>query len=76
MPVPQRVSFLVGWAGEPAEKKLIENGARCKFNVVLVCCLTIRDRSPGACVASGGNWKRSFVTLKKEERMRGGSILG
>ncbi|WP_242718545.1 hypothetical protein [Microcoleus vaginatus] len=31
MPVPQQVHFLVGsrgWAGEPAHKKLIENGAR------------------------------------------------
>ena len=26
MPVPQRVDFLVGWAGEPAHKKLIETG--------------------------------------------------
>jgi hypothetical protein len=27
MPVPQQVHFIVGWAGEPAHKKLIENGA-------------------------------------------------
>ena len=26
MPVKRRVSFLVGWAGEPAHKRLIENG--------------------------------------------------
>jgi len=26
-PVPQRVNFLVGWAGEPAPKRFIENGA-------------------------------------------------
>ncbi|WP_445176730.1 hypothetical protein [Microcoleus sp.] len=29
MPVPQKVHFLVGWAGESAQKRLIENGARC-----------------------------------------------
>ncbi|MEG3898925.1 MULTISPECIES: hypothetical protein [unclassified Microcoleus] len=30
-PVPQtqKVSFLVGWAGEPARPRLIENAARC-----------------------------------------------
>jgi hypothetical protein len=27
MSVPQRISFLVGWAGEPARRRLIENGA-------------------------------------------------
>jgi hypothetical protein len=26
-PVPERVSFIVEWAGEPARKRLIENGA-------------------------------------------------
>jgi hypothetical protein len=31
MPVPQRVNFLVGWAGEPAHKRLIENGAISQF---------------------------------------------
>jgi hypothetical protein len=25
MPVPQRGNFLVGWAGEPAPERLIEN---------------------------------------------------
>ena len=28
MPVPQRVDFLVGWAGKPARERLINNGAR------------------------------------------------
>ncbi len=28
IPVPQRVSLIVGWAEEPAHKRLIENGAR------------------------------------------------
>jgi hypothetical protein len=28
MPVPQRLDFIVGWAGEPAPKRFIENGAR------------------------------------------------
>jgi hypothetical protein len=27
MPVPQRGNFLVGWAGDPAPQRLIENGA-------------------------------------------------
>jgi hypothetical protein len=27
MPVPQKLNFLVGWAGEPAPERLIENGA-------------------------------------------------
>jgi hypothetical protein len=31
MPVPQRVDFLVGWAEEPAHKRLIENGAAYKL---------------------------------------------
>jgi len=31
MPVPQRVDFLVGWAGDPAHKRLIENGATYKL---------------------------------------------
>jgi len=31
MPVPQKVNFLVGWAGDPAHKRIIENGARCKI---------------------------------------------
>jgi hypothetical protein len=30
MPVPQRGNFLVGWAGEPAPERLIENGARSR----------------------------------------------
>ncbi len=28
MPVKRRVDFLVGWAGEPARARLINNGAR------------------------------------------------
>jgi hypothetical protein len=32
MPVPQRVSFLLGWAGDPARKKPIENGAISPLN--------------------------------------------
>ncbi len=31
MSVPQRISFLVGWAGEPARRRLIENGARSQL---------------------------------------------
>jgi hypothetical protein len=31
MPVKRRVSFLVGWAGEPARERLINHGARCQF---------------------------------------------
>jgi hypothetical protein len=31
MPVKRRVNFLVGWAGEPAHKRLIENGAISQF---------------------------------------------
>ncbi len=27
-PVPQRVNFLVGWAGEPARKRFIDTAAR------------------------------------------------
>jgi hypothetical protein len=34
MPVPQRVNFL--WGGLLAQKRLIENGARCQF--YLKCC--------------------------------------
>ncbi|MEG5182575.1 hypothetical protein QUB28_02165 [Microcoleus sp. B4-C3] len=31
MPVPQRVNFLVEQARKPVPKRLIENGARYKF---------------------------------------------
>src|SRR4028118_2178547 len=34
MPVPQRVNFLVGWAGEPAHESLVENGATSLFNPI------------------------------------------
>ncbi|GAB4203864.1 MAG: hypothetical protein Fur006_58550 [Coleofasciculaceae cyanobacterium] len=30
MPVPQKVTFPVGWASEPAHQRLIDNGARCQ----------------------------------------------
>jgi hypothetical protein len=26
MPVPQRLNLIVGWAGEPTHKRLIDNG--------------------------------------------------
>ena len=29
-PVPQRVSFLVRWAGDPVPEKQIENGVICQ----------------------------------------------
>jgi hypothetical protein len=32
MPVLQRVSFIVGWAGDPGRKKHIENGAMSPLN--------------------------------------------
>ena len=32
MPVPQRVNFLVGWAGEPAHEMLVEKGATSQLN--------------------------------------------
>jgi hypothetical protein len=42
MPVPQRVNFLVGWAGEPAPKRFIENGARCQL--LLTSCTILKNR--------------------------------
>jgi hypothetical protein len=30
LPVPQKVTFLVGWASDPAHQRLIDNGARCQ----------------------------------------------
>jgi len=41
MPVPQRVNFIVGWAGEPAPKRFIENGARCQL--LLTSCTIIKN---------------------------------
>ena len=41
-PVPQRVNFIVGWAGEPAPKRFIENGARCQL--LLTSCTILRNR--------------------------------
>ena len=31
MPVPQRVNFLVGWAGKPAHETLIDKGSISQF---------------------------------------------
>jgi hypothetical protein len=42
MPVPQRVNFLVGWAGKPAHKRLIENGAISQFK--LISCTIVSNR--------------------------------
>ena len=42
MPVKRRVNFLVGWTGEPAPKRFIENGASCQL--LLTSCTIIRNR--------------------------------
>jgi hypothetical protein len=46
MPVPQRVSFLVrsrGWAGEPAQRRVIENGVRCELKPIYSTILKNRQ---------------------------------
>jgi hypothetical protein len=35
MPVKRRVNFIVGWAGEPAIKRFVENATRYQFNRTL-----------------------------------------
>ncbi|WP_332957030.1 hypothetical protein [Microcoleus sp. AR_TQ3_B6] len=32
MPVPQRVNFLLGWAGDPAHESLVEKGGTSQLN--------------------------------------------
>jgi hypothetical protein len=52
MPVPQRVNFLVGWAGEPAHKRLIENGAISQFkpSILVEKPISAPDLGPAVCL--------------------------
>ncbi|MEG4500113.1 hypothetical protein QUB05_23695 [Microcoleus sp. F10-C6] len=34
-PVRQKMNFIVGWAGDPALERLIDNDARCHFQPIV-----------------------------------------
>ena len=69
MPVPQKVPFLVEWAGEPAQKRLIEIGARCEFPPMQVDDEKTKQQNLSRAIDRSANertflaWMRAAVAL-------------